>query len=127
MAASDAQSGARRCLFIAWASVSCPWLGKRFGDRAAFDDLSFEIGRDEVFGFMEPDGTGKTTTVRTLSTLLVSTPGPATVAGIPLTPRTWQRSAVEIGSPRSAISALSAAAATVLRTVAFPRQIRQLV
>jgi len=51
-----------------------------------FDDLSFEIGRDEVFGFMEPNGTGKTTTVRTLSTLLVSTSGPTTVAGIPLTP-----------------------------------------
>ena len=35
---------------------------------------------------MEPNGTGKTTTVRTLSTLLVSTSGPTTVAGIPLTP-----------------------------------------
>jgi ABC-type branched-subunit amino acid transport system ATPase component len=45
-----------------------------------------KIGRDEVFGFMEPNGTGKTTTVRTLSTLLVSTSGPTTVAGIPLTP-----------------------------------------
>jgi ABC-type multidrug transport system ATPase subunit len=35
---------------------------------------------------MEPNGTGKTTTMGTLGTLLVSTSGPTTVAEIPLTP-----------------------------------------
>ena len=54
MAASDAQSGAP--------ALSVHSLGKRFGDRVAFDDLSFGIGRDEVFGFMEPNGTGKPAT-----------------------------------------------------------------
>ena len=61
-------------------------LGKRFGDRIAFDDVSFEIGHGEIFGFLGPNGAGKTTTVRTLGTLLTPTSGTATVAGIPLTP-----------------------------------------
>ncbi len=61
-------------------------LGKRIGDRVAFDDVSFEIGYGEVFGFLGPNGAGKTTTVRTLGTLIAPTSGSATVAGLPLTP-----------------------------------------
>jgi len=61
-------------------------LTKRFGDRVAFQDVSFEIGYGEVFGFLGPNGAGKTTTVRTLGTLLAPTSGTATVAGFPLTP-----------------------------------------
>ena len=63
-----------------------PGLGKRFGDRVAFEDLSFEIERGEIFGFLGPNGAGKTTTVRTLATLLAPTSGSATVCGLPLTP-----------------------------------------
>ena len=61
-------------------------LGKRFGDRVAFDDVSFEVGYGEVFGFLGPNGAGKTTTVRTLGTLIAPTSGSATVAGIPVRP-----------------------------------------
>src|SRR5207344_2748665 len=61
-------------------------LCKRFGDRVAFDDVSFEIGYGEVFGFLGPNGAGKTTTVRTLGTLIAPTSGSAMVAGFPLTP-----------------------------------------
>jgi len=61
-------------------------LGKRFGDRVAFQDVSFEIGHGEVFGFLGPNGAGKTTMVRTLGTLLSPTSGSATVAGFPLVP-----------------------------------------
>jgi ABC-2 type transport system ATP-binding protein len=59
-------------------------LSKRFGDRIAFDDVSFEVGYGEVFGFLGPNGAGKTTTVRTLGTLLAPTSGSAMVTGIPL-------------------------------------------
>src|SRR5580704_18074731 len=59
-------------------------LSKRFGDRVAFDDVSFDVGYGEVFGFLGPNGAGKTTTVRTLGTLISSSSGSATVAGIPL-------------------------------------------
>jgi len=59
-------------------------LTKRFGDRVAFDDLSFSVGYGEVFGFLGPNGAGKTTAVRTLGTLVAPTSGSAIVAGIPL-------------------------------------------
>jgi ABC-2 type transport system ATP-binding protein len=59
-------------------------LSKRFGDRVAFDDVSFEVGYGEVFGFLGPNGAGKTTTVRTLGTLIAPSSGAAVVAGIPL-------------------------------------------
>ena len=67
-------------------ALSARGLGKRFGGRAAFDDVSFDIGSGEVFGFLGPNGAGKTTTVRTLSTLIAPTSGSATIAGIPLAP-----------------------------------------
>jgi ABC-2 type transport system ATP-binding protein len=67
-------------------ALSVHKLTKRFGDRVAFDDVSFELGYGEIFGFLGPNGAGKTTTVRTLGTLLAPTSGTATVAGIPLTP-----------------------------------------
>ena len=62
-------------------------LTKRFGERVAFDDVSFEVGYGEVFGFLGPNGAGKTTTVRTLGTLIAPTSGSAIVAGIPLSPK----------------------------------------
>ena len=62
-------------------------LTKRFGDRVAFDEVSFEVGYGEVFGFLGPNGAGKTTTVRSLGTLIAPTSGSAIVAGIPLSPK----------------------------------------
>jgi ABC-2 type transport system ATP-binding protein len=67
-------------------AISVRGLSKRFGDRVAFQHVSFEIGHGEVFGFLGPNGAGKTTTVRTLGTLIAPTSGSATIAGIPLTP-----------------------------------------
>jgi ABC-2 type transport system ATP-binding protein len=67
-------------------ALSVNRLTKRFGDHVAFEDVSFDVGRGEVFGFLGPNGAGKTTTVRTLGTLLAPTSGSATVAGFPLTP-----------------------------------------
>jgi ABC-2 type transport system ATP-binding protein len=67
-------------------ALSVEGLGKTFGSKVAFSDVSFEIGHGEVFGFLGPNGAGKTTTVRTLSTLIAPTAGTAVVAGLPLTP-----------------------------------------
>ena len=61
-------------------------LSKRFGGRTAVEDVTFSVGRGEVFGFLGPNGAGKTTTVRMLGTLIAPTSGSVTVAGIPLTP-----------------------------------------
>ena len=52
-------------------STSCPSASVRL----AFDDVSFQVGYGEVFGFLGPNGTGKTTTVRTLGTLISPTSG----------------------------------------------------
>ena len=59
-------------------------LTKRFGNRTAFEDVTFSVAPGEVFGFLGPNGAGKTTTVRTLGTLIAPTSGSAVVAGIPL-------------------------------------------
>jgi len=67
-------------------ALSVEHLSRRFGDRVAFDDVSFEVGRGEVFGFLGPNGAGKTTTVRTLANLIAPTSGTATVAGYPMIP-----------------------------------------
>jgi ABC-2 type transport system ATP-binding protein len=67
-------------------ALSARGLTKLFGQRVAFENVTFDIGYGEVFGFLGPNGAGKTTTVRTLSTLLAPTSGSATVAGIPLKP-----------------------------------------
>jgi ABC-2 type transport system ATP-binding protein len=67
-------------------ALSTQGLSKRFGNRVAFEDVSFEIAYGEVFGFLGPNGAGKTTTVRTLGTLISPTSGSATVAGIRLAP-----------------------------------------
>jgi ABC-2 type transport system ATP-binding protein len=67
-------------------ALSVHELSKRFGERTAFEGVSFEIGYGEIFGFLGPNGAGKTTTVRTLGTLLAPSSGSATVVGIPLAP-----------------------------------------
>src|ERR1700757_373214 len=68
------------------AALSAEGLSKRFGERVAFENVTFEIAYGEVFGFLGPNGAGKTTAVRTLGTLIAPTSGTATVAGIPLAP-----------------------------------------
>jgi ABC-2 type transport system ATP-binding protein len=78
-------------------------LSKSFGERTAFQDVSFSVAQGEVFGFLGPNGAGKTTTVRTLGTLIAPTSGSANVAGIPLTaengPEIRQRIAVMPENP----------------------------
>jgi ABC-2 type transport system ATP-binding protein len=48
----------------------------------AVDDVSFEVGRQEIFGLLGPNGAGKTTTVGVLTTRVRPTSGSASVAGI---------------------------------------------
>jgi len=56
-------------------------LARRFGELEAVKGLSFLVGAGEVFGFLGPNGPGKTTTINMLSTLLRPTAGRATVNG----------------------------------------------
>ena len=52
-------------------------LTKRFGERLALEDVSFAVGQREVFGYLGPNGSGKTTTMRLLLGLLKPTSGEA--------------------------------------------------
>jgi ABC-2 type transport system ATP-binding protein len=56
-------------------------LTKRFGHFTAVDNISFDVYRGEIFGFLGANGAGKTTAMRMLCGLLFPTSGEATVAG----------------------------------------------
>src|SRR5688572_19473086 len=56
-------------------------LSKRYGEVLAVDDLSLEIAPGEFFGLLGPNGSGKTTTIHMLATLIRPTTGSAEVAG----------------------------------------------
>ena len=56
-------------------------LTKRFGDFVAVDHINLDVKNGEIFGFLGPNASGKTTTVRMLSGLLTPSEGSATVAG----------------------------------------------
>jgi ABC-2 type transport system ATP-binding protein len=57
-------------------------LTRRFGAFVAVDDLSFDVGRGEIFGFLGSNGAGKSTTIRMLCGLLRPTSGTARVGGV---------------------------------------------
>ncbi len=55
--------------------------GRQGGQLKALDDVSFSVGKGEVFGLIGPDGAGKTTLFRILCTLLLPDKGTASVDG----------------------------------------------
>jgi ABC-2 type transport system ATP-binding protein len=56
-------------------------LTKSFGNNVAVDHLDLEVNRGELFGLVGPDGAGKTTTIRLLTSVMEPTSGEAFVAG----------------------------------------------
>ncbi len=62
-------------------AVTVEGLTKRFGRFTAVDGLSFQVRRGDIFGFLGPNGSGKTTTIRMLCGLLAPSDGTGTVAG----------------------------------------------
>lgn len=57
-------------------------LVKRFGDFTAVDDVSFEVKAGDILGYLGPNGSGKTTTIRMLLGLIQPTAGRARLLGI---------------------------------------------
>ncbi len=62
-------------------TVAVKNLVKRFKDKVAVDEVSFNINGGEVFGLLGPNGAGKTTVISMLTTLLQPTSGQAAVCG----------------------------------------------
>jgi ABC-2 type transport system ATP-binding protein len=57
-------------------------LTRRFGSFVAVDDMTFDVRRGEIFGFLGSNGAGKSTTIRMLCGLLRPSSGAASVGGI---------------------------------------------
>lgn len=61
--------------------ISVHGLTKKFGSFTAVDNISFDVRRGEIFGFLGANGAGKTTAMRMLCGLSYPTSGGGTVAG----------------------------------------------
>ena len=62
--------------------IKAEGLTRFYGKRRGILDLSFEVNEGEIFGFLGPNGSGKTTTIRQLMGLMRPTSGSASVFGL---------------------------------------------
>jgi ABC-2 type transport system ATP-binding protein len=72
-------------------------LTRRFGERVAVEDVSFELASGEIFALLGPNGAGKTTTLRMLAGLIEPTSGAVRIEGEPLTRATSSRLRGRVG------------------------------
>ncbi len=77
-------------------AVETDHLTRRFGDFVAVDDLSIQVEPGEVFGFLGPNGSGKTTTIRMLCGLIAPSSGEGRVLGLDIA-RDPERIKAQIG------------------------------
>ena len=62
-------------------AIEVSHISKSYGKVKALQDVSFAVGKGEVFGLIGPDGAGKTSMFRILCTLLLADEGTASVDG----------------------------------------------
>ena len=63
--------------------ITVSHFSMKFGKTSVIDDLSFEVKRGETFGFLGSNGSGKTTTIRSLLGIYQPTGGELLVNGAP--------------------------------------------
>jgi len=63
-------------------AIESSGIAKSFGSTKALDDISFSVNESEIFGFIGPDGAGKTTLFRIITTLLLPDAGNMKVLGL---------------------------------------------
>ena len=79
-------------------------LRKSFGDQVVLDGIDLEVAEGTIFALLGPNGSGKTTTVRILSTLITADAGAVTVAGHDLRAEAGQvRAAIGVTGQFSAV------------------------
>src|SRR3954454_25323200 len=62
-------------------AIAVSGLRKSFGDKVVLDGIDFEVPAGTTVALLGPNGSGKTTTVQILSTLIGSSGGQASIAG----------------------------------------------
>ena len=72
------------------AVIKADKLTKRFGDFVAANEITFEVDKGEIFGFLGANGAGKTTAMRMLCGLSIPSSGKATIAGFDVYKQTEQ-------------------------------------
>ena len=65
-----------------YTSISASHISKKYGEKTALNDISFNVAKGELFGFIGPDGAGKTTLFRIITSLLIPDSGSMTVQGL---------------------------------------------
>jgi len=65
-------------------AITARSITKRFGDFTAVAGIDIDVRRGEIFGFLGPNGSGKTTTIRMMLGLLQPTSGTVEVLGVPM-------------------------------------------
>jgi ABC-2 type transport system ATP-binding protein len=63
-------------------AIEASGIGKKFGATQALKSITFDVQEGEIFGFIGPDGAGKTTLFRIITTLLLPDEGSMTILGL---------------------------------------------
>jgi len=63
-------------------AITADGLTIRFGNFTAVDGVSFQVGKGELFGFLGPNGSGKTTIIKALCGLITPSAGTGTILGM---------------------------------------------
>lgn len=66
-------------------AISLQNLSKSFGDKVILDQVSLELEENKIYGFVGPNGTGKTTTIKMILGLVKVDSGQISVMGTPVT------------------------------------------
>ena len=82
---------------MATPALTAQHLTRRFANRVAVSDVSFEVAAGEIFALLGPNGAGKTTTLRMLAGLIAPTSGSVQIEGDPMTPGAAPRLRSRIG------------------------------
>src|SRR6185437_2435111 len=93
------------------AAIRLAGITHRYGDRVALNDVSFDVRPAEIFGLLGPNGSGKTSLFRILSTLMMPSGGAADIMGANVTaaPNTVRRNIGVVFQAQSVDVKLSAA------------------
>jgi ABC-2 type transport system ATP-binding protein len=72
-------------------AVQISHIAKSFGNTRAVDDVSFDVGRGEIFGLLGPNGAGKTTTIRVMLDIFKPDRGAVSILGGPMSEEKKER------------------------------------